>query len=401
MNFAARRSEWPQQVLAILPFLLFFPIGIIYLGVVIFLFSLMLAGDYRGAWLRIRENPMFRPVIALSVLTCLAAIFLDRPARGFWSGFAHYQIYLFLLLFVSVGKGGWQGKAMHAFTAGALFAATLFYLNSVQLLPEISLFSAYLDYKGNKSILLGIMLAMAAGWLLHEMMSSASRRALFWRLAAFLYIAIPVLFLTKTRTAAVIFVLVCLLVGLCYLKWNLRTAATLLVLAIALAAAVGSSATFKARMASAYQDVVAYSQGQKPSHQGIRLEIYALTTEIIADKPLTGHGIGTWEPLYAKLASERATYAFATPHNDYLLYAAEMGVLGVAALLWIWLTQLLVAWRMPEAQGMPLLMLGMAMMVGGMFNAVLRDAVFGMPFMILLAILLAGAQRASPNPSAG
>lgn len=401
MNFVASRNEWPQKVLAVLPFLLFFPIGIIYLGVVVFLFSLMLAGDYRGVWLRMKENAMFRPVMALSLLTCVAAIFLDRPAHGFWSGFAHYQIYLFLLLFVSVGKGAWQGRALNAFTAGALVAATLFYLNSLNLLPEVSLFSAYLDYKGNKSILLGIMLAMAAGWLLHGMTRAGSRQALLWRLAAFLYIALPVLFLTRTRTAAVIFVLVCLLVGLRYLKWNLRSAGILLGLAVVLAAAVGSSATVKARMASAFQDVVAYSQGQKPSHQGIRLEIYALTTEIIAEKPLTGHGIATWEPRYAKLASERATYAFATPHNDYLLYAAEMGVLGVAALLWIWLTQLLVAWRLPDAEGMPLLMLGLAIMVGGMFNAVLRDAVFGMPFMILLAILLAGARRPASNASAG
>lgn len=401
MSFVASRNEWPQKVLAVLPFLLFFPIGIIYLGVVVFLFSLMLAGDYRGVWLRMKDNAMFRPVIALSLLTCVAAIFLDRPAQGFWSGFAHYQIYLFLLLFVSVGKGAWQGRALNAFIAGALASASLFYLNALTLLPQIGLFNAYLSYSGNKSILLGILLAMAAGWLLHGMTCAGSRRALLWRLVAFLYIALPVLFLTRTRTAAVIFILVCLLVGLRYLKWNLRSAGVLLGLAVVLAAAVASSATFKAGMASAFQDVIAYSQGQKPSAQGVRLEIYALTTEIIADKPLTGHGIATWEPLYAKLASERATYAFATPHNDYLLYAAEMGVLGVAALLWIWLTQLLVAWRLPDAEGMPLLMLGLAIMVGGMFNAVLRDAVFGMPFMILLAILLAGARRPASNASAG
>lgn len=396
MNFDTRRREWPQKVLVVLPFLLFFPIGIIYLGVVVFLFSLLLAGDYRGVWQRMKENAMFRPVIALSLLTCVAAIFLERPAHGFWSGFAHYQIYLFLLLFVSVGKGAWQGRALNAFFAGALVSASLFYLNALKLLPPVGLFNAYLSYSGNKSILLGILLALAAGLLLLTLPRAGSRQALLWRLSAFVYIAIPVLFLTGTRTAAVIFLLACLLVCLRYLKWNMRSAGTVLALAVILAAAVGSSATFKSRMASAFQDVVAYAQGQKPSSQGVRLEIYALTTEIIAEKPLTGHGIATWEPLYAKLASERATYAFATPHNEYLLYAAEMGALGVAALLWIWLTQLLVAWRMPDAEGMPLLMLGLAIMVGGMFNAVLRDAVFGMPFMILLAILLAGARRQTP-----
>ncbi|QAU35522.1 O-antigen ligase family protein [Janthinobacterium sp. 17J80-10] len=397
MSFAARRSEWPQKVLAVLPFLLFFPIGIIYFGVVVFLFSLLLAGDYRGAWLRMKENVMFRPVVALTLLSCLAAIVLERPARGFWSSFAHYQIYLFLLLFLSVGKGDWQGRAFKSFAAGAVVASTLLYLNAADLLPHISLFSAYASYYGNKSIMVGILLALAVGFLLRDITRLASnRQVLLMRILTIVYIALPVLFLARTRTASIIFLLMCLLVGLRCLKWNGRSVGVLLVSAVMLAAVMASSSTFKTRMASAFQDVAAYSQGQKPSHQGIRLEIYALTTEIIADKPLTGHGIGTWEPLYAKLARERDTYAFATPHNDYLLYAAEMGVLGLAALLWIWLTQLLVAWRMPEAEGMPLLMLGLAIMVGGMFNAVLRDAVFGMPFMILLAIPLAGARRHTP-----
>jgi O-antigen ligase len=89
-----------------------------------------------------------------------------------------------------------------------------------------------------------------------------------------------------------------------------------------------------------------------------------------------------------------------TPHNDYLLYATELGALGVAALFWIWITQLGVARQMSKSaqrgqteRAMLLAMLGVAMMVGGMFNAILRDGVFGMAFMILLAIPLAGVER--------
>jgi O-antigen ligase len=38
-------------------------------------------------------------------------------------------------------------------------------------------------------------------------------------------------------------------------------------------------------------------------------------------------------------------------------------------------------------------MLGATMMLTGLFNAALRDALFGMAFMILLAIPLAGVQK--------
>jgi len=86
-----------------------------------------------------------------------------------------------------------------------------------------------------------------------------------------------------------------------------------------------------------------------------------------------------------------------TPHNDYLLYTTELGLAGLLALLWIWLSQLRIARHMSQSNhlvqqeyAMLLAMLGVTMMVGGMFNAILRDAVFGMAFMILLAIPLAG-----------
>lgn len=73
---------------------------------------------------------------------------------------------------------------------------------------------------------------------------------------------------------------------------------------------------------------------------------------------------------------------------------------GVAALLWIWFSQFRIARRMAlskdnstKDKAMLLIMLTLAMMTGAMFNAILRDAVFGLAFMILLAIPLAGLRQ--------
>lgn len=394
-NFATGRGAWPQHVLAILPFLLFFQLGVIYLGVVIYLISLLLAADYRSRWRNVRENPLFWPVLGMTVVTCAAALLLDRTPHRFGAAFAHYQIYLFLMLFISAGKGAWQARALRSFRYGAFFAATLFYLSAIGLLPKFEFLENYYSYTGNKSILLSILLAIAAAWALHDAISSGLRdrtRTLRY-LMAFAYFSGPVLFLSQTRTAVLLLALLCLLACLRGVRWNWRTgvvAAAVLLGAIVAAATMSDYAS--SRINATYEDLKAYSQGQKPSTNGVRLEIYALTLEIIARKPITGHGIGNWTPLYAELAKERDVLVFATPHNDYLLYAAEMGVFGVAALLWVWLAQLAAAWRMEGSDGMRLLMLGVAIMVGGMFNAVLRDAVFGMAFMILLAIPLAGAR---------
>jgi O-antigen ligase len=393
MNSVFRRNVLPQTILSFLPLTLFFPVGIIYTGILLFLFSLLRSGDFRTKWLTVRASPLFWPILGLSAITCCAATFLERSQDYFWSGFVHYQIYIILLFFISVGSGDWQRRAVTVFFVGALYAATLYYLNLLQVLPKIEIFANYLVYRGNKSILLAILLAIAAGWMLYEMASLVDRRWLWLRVAAFLYIVIALLFLAKSRTASLIFVLLCLLFFLKYLTMSWRSVLWMLGFVLMLAIAWISASDLRLRAIGTMNDINAFSQGQHISDDGIRLEMYSVTTKMIAEKPWTGHGIATWPSQYQKHAKGLPSEGTRTPHNDYLFYAAEIGLIGLAALLWIWLTQLTIAWKIGGARGMWLGMLGVAIMVGGMFNAILRDAVFGMPFMVLLAIPLAGVTR--------
>ena len=129
----------------------------------------------------------------------------------------------------------------------------------------------------------------------------------------------------------------------------------------------------------------------------MRLEMYQITAQIIAEKPWTGHGIGNWLALYQARAQGMMSAAMTTPHNDFLLYCSELGVFGMLALMGIFCQQLRVAKQMQDSEhqerAMLLAMLGVTMIVGAMFNAILRDGVFGMAFMILLAIPLAGVSK--------
>ncbi len=393
MNTVFRRNTLPQTILSVLPLTLFFPVGIIYTGVLLFLLSLLFAGDYRTKWLTAKSNPLFWPVLVMFIVICLSALIVGRPESGFWNGFAHYQIYIFLLLFVSVGAGDWQRRAVTVFFIGAIYAATLYYLSLFKLLPAITPFTNYVIYGGNKSILLGILLAIAAAWMLYEITALSDRRWLWLRIIAFLYVVIALLLLTKTRSASLIFVLLCGFIFLKHFTFSWRSGLWLLGLFVLLGVAWQSASDLRTRAMGTIKDISNFSQGKKVSRAGERLEIYSITFEIITERPLLGHGIATWVPLYKVRAQGLSSAGMVTPHNDYLLYAAEIGLIGLAVLLWIWGVQLAVAWKIGGEYGMLLGMLGVAVMVGGMFNAILRDLVFGMPFMILLAIPLAGVVR--------
>lgn len=394
MSFALRRDTLPQTVLTALPILLFFPPGALYAGVLLFMLALLVSGDYAAKWAEARNSPLFWPTMGMLATSCVTAVWMDRSADKFWSGFAHYQIYVFLLLFTSVGPGEWQRRAKTVFITGALMAASVFYLNHVQLLPDTPLFASYITYSGNKSILLGILLAIAAGFAFQDVLEERNHRRFGWYVVAFVYLAAALLFFARTRTGVLIFVALCsmALVKYCALSWR-KALALFLGCLLILMTAWQFSPTLRLRTMGTIDDVKAFTRGEATSGSGIRLEMFAITSEMVAEKPVAGHGIGTWAPRYQERAKGLPTGEMTTPHNDYLLYAAELGLLGLAALCWLWISQLVLALRIGGRRGMQLGMLTVALLIGGMFNAILRDSVFGMAFMVLLAIPLAGVSR--------
>jgi O-antigen ligase len=143
-----------------------------------------------------------------------------------------------------------------------------------------------------------------------------------------------------------------------------------------------------------------FGQTKQVTEDGMRLEIYMNTWNMIKDSPLLGHGIGNWLPLYQAKAKGEISEKMTTPHNDYLLYWFELGAAGVLALLGIWLTQFKIARSMMHSENtrqkkhaMLVTMMTVTMMFAGLFNAILRDGVFAFAMLILLAIPLAGVKK--------
>jgi hypothetical protein len=394
------RAKLPELILSILPLTFFLPAYLGHIGVALFVLAYAASGNYRVKWRRIRGSPIFVPVLLLLLVSSLAAAFLDRPDVKFWTGYAHYQIFVFLLLFSSIQPGDWQRRAIKMFYAGAVLAATFFYLKQMLLLPEIKFFASYLEYSGNKSILLGIFLGVASAGLLEEVIRLQDRRAKLIRLAMLLYLVIPMLFFARTRTGVLVFAVLCVLVIAGRLKMSWPLFACLIGSLILLITAWKFSPNLQSRVDTTLKDVAAFARGEKISDEGIRLEMYRVAVTMIAEKPITGHGVGIWYQQIRERAPASRIESMATPHNDYLLYCAEIGLLGLAALLWILFRLLHLGWKVRRERGMGLLMFTTALIVTAMFNAAVRDTVFGMPFMLLLAVPLAGAIRAdSPGGS--
>lgn len=248
--------------------------------------ALLVSGDYAAKWTEARNSPLFWPTMGMLATSCVTAVWMDRSADKFWSGFAHYQIYVFLLLFTSVGPGEWQRWARKVFIAGALMAASVFYLNRLELLPHISLFASYITYGGNKSILLGILLAIAAGFTFQDVLEERDHRRFGWYVVAFVYLAAALLFFARTRTGVLIFVVLCSMALVKYIALSWRKALALFLgCVLILATAWQFSPDLRLRTMGTINDVKAFARGEATSGSGIRLEMFALTSEMVVENP--------------------------------------------------------------------------------------------------------------------
>jgi len=387
----------PQTLMAAMPFLLFFPVGVMYAGLTILMLAWLASGDFRGKWQATHSSPIFRPILVVLSVIALNVLFLSQGNQRLWPALVHYLIFFFLLLFMSLGTGSWQTRAKKVFFAGALYGASVYYLTYLGFLPDWKIFKNYASYGGNKSIALGIFLSIAGAWLLNDALWQTKKRSLWLGIAGYFYMGIAVLFLATTRTGMLLFFFLSLIVVVRHFTLNLRG----LVLALSVVLIAGLAWQFsphlRERTLVTVQAVQAFSKGVTGTGHGNRLQFVQKTGEMILEKPWLGHGVGSWLDQYPLRAKGLETSQMSTPHNDYLLYAAELGVIGLLALLGVFGSVFRMAWKTGGGLGIQLLVIGSAFFIGCAFNAILRDWKFGLPMMILLALALTDAKRDTPS----
>jgi len=384
-----------QQILLIfLPFSLFFPIGIMYTGIILFILTSLFSGQVIAKFKVLKASSFFIPAVALLAWILFELLFLSNSIEGRWSALIHYLIFLFGFLFITAGDSAWKKTAGDVYIAGAIYGATIYYLSHLNILPDWIIFRNYAIYAGNKSIALGIFHAIAAAWLLDAALSQADKKALAVRLIAYFYISSAVLLFAMTRTGILLWFLLSLIAVLRHVKFSVRGILSLILGLVTLFAAWQLSPVVRERAEVTIQSVRDFYNGQMGSGQGNRLQFIKITGEMILEKPIIGHGIGSWLEQYperALRAGADETHGMSTPHNDYLLYGAELGVVGVIGLLSIYLAIAIQGIRQIPQHGLGLFLISVTFFVGSMFNALLRDWRFGMPMMILLAIAYRGS----------
>lgn len=169
------------------------------------------------------------------------------------------------------------------------------------------------------------------------------------------------------------------------------------VLAVSILVAASAIATFQTvaplrdGVRQATTDLQAWQPGQaSEGSAGKRLDYYYNTLQFLKLQPVFGVGTGGFADAYQAQVQGTAMPPTHNPHNEYLMVAAQTGLVGLALLLYLFYTLWRTAPRLPTAfeqdaaRGLVL-----AYLVNCMFNSALTDHSDGLFFAFMTAVLFA------------
>jgi O-antigen ligase len=191
-------------------------------------------------------------------------------------------------------------------------------------------------------------------------------------------------------------------------QWRSRreVAGCLLVAGLLAGSAVLFAHHFDHRVEEAIHDAQQWRPHQAATtSNGLRLEFYDNTLALIKKRPLLGYGTGGFQNAYARQVAGTTMIATHNPHDDMLLMTAQLGIIGLATLLFFYWQYWYQAAALPQATARRMARaLLLSLVVSGTVNSLLINHAESLFFGWWAAWIfsersrlpaLAGARRAS------
>ncbi|MBI5259511.1 MAG: O-antigen ligase family protein [Burkholderiales bacterium] len=274
------------------------------------------------------------------------------------------------------------------------------------MLPESLLWHSTVQAEGNQRIAtslvlaLGVAMNLACALQARATQPQAPWQTLGWWVAALL--ALAGLALQDRRTGMVALPVLLAVLGLARLRTAKARLALVLGVVLLSLAAWQLSPTVRGRIDEGLNEIRRYQPSDSTETSwGMRLRLAEHTLDMVRERPLLGHGVGAWVGQWRQRVQKGLLISIhLTPHNEYLLVASQLGLVGIAALLWLLGGQLVRAWRAGPA-AYPALVVWTAIALTGFFNVVIRDAKFALPMLIVAGFAGAACRPGHPPAARG
>jgi O-antigen ligase len=160
-----------------------------------------------------------------------------------------------------------------------------------------------------------------------------------------------------------------------------------------------SSQQFSDRVNQVAHEVQSTEQPENvKTSSGWRLNAWQRSIEAFYDRPILGHGLGSWTYAAKKAEGDKGNDVFgkgnrSNPHQEYLLWAVEFGLVGILLkIILIYSVFVSSKSNIPQYRNATNATL-LCIVLAGLFNSVIFDDLIGDFLLIFLALCLAAGQE--------
>lgn len=358
-------------------------------------------GQYRAKAAFVRTLPVAAPLVLLAAIVAVWAAFSPAPPADVVNNLKVYsKLLLVLMLAVTFSDPVWRGRAWRAFTLSMLIVLASTYANVFVNLPWSNTqnlgigadHSVFVEYVSQS-----VMTAVFVAFALNKALCRTNWRARSaWALVAIAAVC-SVLFLLQGRSGLVALIVVILTYLALYARgpnlWSVTLGVALLGPTL-----ITSSPLMRDRLETAHQQILSYQPADRTS-LGLRITMWKLSLDKMAEHPVAGTGTGTYHQIAAQHFGH-CDYVCTHPHNQYLFFGMEYGLTGLLAYLWMLWRLLGIARRSITPERAVLYALVAVLAVDSLFNVPLWYRAQSYFFYVMLGLLVASNLSATSQKCA-
>lgn len=278
-----------------------------------------------------------------------------------------------------------RALAWFAVVAASLVSLLISYLMAFHVLPTGNVPDPALKSRITHSI----VIAFFAYYCLHKFFE---RNRYAWAYAAMAIIAVHNLFfIVEGRTGQLIVLMLASLFAWQRLAFRGRVLTILTLVAFMGFFLVYSDKAERINEGIANTQALLQEQKEtKVSSMGQRFTFWKYSFILIDEKPVLGHGTGSFASEYARIAKGER-YLARHPHNEYLFIAVQLGLLGLIPYLAFLLSPFVESRHLPEPEKCLLQGLALSLVIVSVFNTPFYDHTEGHWFAVMIALCLAAS----------
>jgi O-antigen ligase len=315
---------------------------------------LLIGGRYREKFSAVRDNPIVLPALAFFGMYLVGLLYGKATGVEAMESLAKASDLLLIpLLLYLFREEEVRRTALAGFLIAVVSMIVISYLLWLGVIPPNDLFhitkdDAYTPF--HHRITHGSL--MAFGAFLFALKARLEPRPAVRAIYMLLSVAAlaNVLFIVSGRTGYV----VALALGAYYLiarwRWRGAAAAAAAILVLGVVVYHMPDSVPHQRMVMMVEEIGEWQPGEPTETSvGYRLEYYWNSLKLIAENPVLGAGTGGFKGAYASLVKDKGMDLTVNPHNEYLMVAIQLGLVGLALLFWLLITLWRRASDLPEA----------------------------------------------------